>query len=250
MTDFRILDPADGIPVPWPNGGGTSQEIVGHSEGDRLLWRMSTTHILASCPFSDYAGNARCITLLSEDGFDLDFGDTAPRLTARRFEPLPFDGGWPTTCHLHGRLAFVLNVMTLQGAARCETKLIALGPDEVTWRLPTAEGMIFCAAARCTSDRPHRARERSRPARRWRSRTVRTPISGCAPTALTPRPSSCPSTSSQRSSTSFAPRLPEQQIIMLRPAAFSSAVSTESRWSGVPSITRTSQLPQTPCSQA
>lgn len=52
-----------------------------------------------------------------------------------------------------------------------------------------------------------------------------------------------------RSSTSRAPRHPEQQIIIEPFPARSASVSTSSRWSGVPSSTATSQSPQMPSRQ-
>ena len=50
----------------------------------------------------------------------------------------------------------------------------------------------------------------------------------------------------QRSSTSFGDFAPEQQIIIVLPSARSSLDNMESRWSGIPEITRVSQVPQTP----
>lgn len=151
IPTVRLIDPRDSVSVPWGNGLGSSREILGHygpvgPDGKRpLLWRMSTTEIVQSCPFSDYAGYARCITLLSEDGFDLEFSDEGARTTAHRFTPTPFSGGWKAYCILHGRPAFVLNVMTLDGAARCSTGLLPVGHDTVTWPLTTAQAMIYCA---------------------------------------------------------------------------------------------------------
>ena len=49
-----------------------------------------------------------------------------------------------------------------------------------------------------------------------------------------------------RSSTSLLLFAPEQQIIIRVFSAFSAALSTRSRWSGVPPSTRTSQVPQMP----
>lgn len=155
MTSFRVIDPDNCPSVPWGNGGGSSRELLGEYDtggpaGQRqLLWRVSTTEILASCPFSDYAGHSRCITLLSEDGFDLDFGTAAPRLHAERYEPRPFSGGWPAYCHLQGRPAFVLNVMTLEERARCDTRRLPL-EDVATWSCPTDPAVIYCASGSFT----------------------------------------------------------------------------------------------------
>src|SRR4030095_13656243 len=54
---------------------------------------------------------------------------------------------------------------------------------------------------------------------------------------------------SQRSSTMRAPRAREQHTSMQSPRCRSSGVRYSSRWSGVPSRTPVTQVPQIPCSQ-
>ena len=58
-----------------------------------------------------------------------------------------------------------------------------------------------------------------------------------------------PTSGCYRSSTSRFPRHRDTQIIIVSPASRSSSVSTESRWSGVPSRTSVSQVPQVPSVQ-
>lgn len=104
----------DGREIPWGNGGGSSRQLILRTRPDRedrLLWRMSTTVIPESCPFSTYTGFRRTITLLSGSPFTLDFSGQAPSHTVARFEPFDFNGGWKTHCHLPGDAANVLNVM-------------------------------------------------------------------------------------------------------------------------------------------
>lgn len=105
----------DGLEIPWGNRGGASRQLILRTQPakqDRLLWRMSTTSIPGSCPFSTYAGCKRTITLLSGGAFTLDFFGHVPAHTVTRFEPFDFNGGWKTHCHLPGEAASVLNVMT------------------------------------------------------------------------------------------------------------------------------------------
>lgn len=110
-----LVGPHDGREIPWGNRGGSSRELILRTQPDRqdrLLWRMSTTCILGSSPFSTYTGFTRTITLLSGGAFTLDFFGQVPAHTVARFEPFDFNGGWQTHCHLPGEAASVLNVMT------------------------------------------------------------------------------------------------------------------------------------------
>ena len=110
-----FVGPQDGREIPWGNGGGSSRELILRSQPDkqdRLLWRMSTTQIMRSSPFSTYTGFKRTITLLSGGAFTLDFFGQVAAHTVSRFQPFDFSGGWKTHCHLPGEAASVLNVMT------------------------------------------------------------------------------------------------------------------------------------------
>jgi len=141
VTTF--VGPRDGRQIPWGNGGGASRELILRSRADdpgRLLWRMSTTQILASCPFSAYAGCKRTITLLSGGAFTLDFFGHAPAHTVERFEPFDFSGGWKTYCHLPGDVATVLNVMTDESVAYSRT---VLTPGSSVSRQPLATDAVL-----------------------------------------------------------------------------------------------------------
>lgn len=119
--------PQDGREIPWGNGGGSSRELILRTQPDRqdrLLWRMSTTRILGSSPFSTYTGFKRTITLLSGGVFTLDFFGQVPAHTVARFEPFDFNGGWKTHCHLPGETASVLNVMTDETVVSSHTLLM------------------------------------------------------------------------------------------------------------------------------
>ncbi len=140
-----FVGPQDGREIPWGNGGGASRELILRTRADtpdRLLWRMSTTRILTSCPFSAYAGYKRTITLLSGGAFTLDFFGEAPAHTVARFEPFDFNGGWKTHCNLPGDIAVVLNVMADESVIYSRTTLTP-GPSASRYRLETDAVLLY-----------------------------------------------------------------------------------------------------------
>ena len=64
---ISLLDPAQYRRTPWKNGGGTTIDIA--EQGD--VWRFGRTPIVASGPFSDYAGFDRVQVLVAGRGLVL-----------------------------------------------------------------------------------------------------------------------------------------------------------------------------------
>src|SRR5664279_141983 len=66
------LRPADYRLMPWKNGGGSTAEIAivpaGADLSERFLWRVSSTRVEASGPFSRFPGQARSLLLLEGAG--------------------------------------------------------------------------------------------------------------------------------------------------------------------------------------
>lgn len=133
--------------IPWGNGGGASRELFLRDhpgkEG-RLLYRMSTTDIVGSSPFSAYADYKRTITLLSGGPFTLEFDGRRPPHTLAPFVPFDFSGGWTTYCTLQGPRAHVLNVMTDDDVAYSWRVLQAeTGRSNIT--VETTAALLYCA---------------------------------------------------------------------------------------------------------
>lgn len=90
--------------TPWANGGGVTREMAVKRIGDQVAWRISVAEIERDGPFSRFPGLARVHTIIRGAGLDLH--GTGDPMTARPFEPLPFDG------------ALALNARLLDGPCR------------------------------------------------------------------------------------------------------------------------------------
>src|SRR5580693_1543340 len=122
MPSLRHLRPLDYRIMPWKNGLGTTTEIAVHPEGaglDAFTWRLSVADLLASGPFSTFAGYDRTIVqlegapmTLSHDGL----GEHRLRLLA----PYRFDGEAGTFGTLDPPPARDFNVMVRRDRARAD----------------------------------------------------------------------------------------------------------------------------------
>jgi len=98
---LRHLTPADYKRMPWKNGQGSTTELLAEPrEKDGFKWRLSIAEVGQSGPFSDFSGYDRLITLIEGAGMVLTFDGKIERRIDRPYEPVPFDGGWPTECTL------------------------------------------------------------------------------------------------------------------------------------------------------
>jgi environmental stress-induced protein Ves len=114
---FNHLTPADYREVPWANGRGRTVELVRLTDdAGGLLVRLSVADVVEDGPFSTLTGIDRVLTLIEGDGFDLEFGGTAPGVTARSFEPIAFSGDWTTTAARVRGPSRDFNVMTPAGS--------------------------------------------------------------------------------------------------------------------------------------
>lgn len=105
--------------TPWANGAGRKADIA---TGDG--WTLAFAWLDGPAPFSDYTGFARTITLLSGDGFALDFTDRPTLTIDRPFVPTNFDGGWPARCRLLGAPCMVLNAYSAQARFRQAVRIV------------------------------------------------------------------------------------------------------------------------------
>lgn len=119
------LKPAEGRPVPWKNGGGTTLELAVEPPGATFetgfSWRLSTAEVGSSGPFSAFPGLQRTLLLLSGEGLLLDFGDRGLVSLDEPLVPFVFAGDWPASAALIGGPCTDLNLML--DPARCSAQL-------------------------------------------------------------------------------------------------------------------------------
>jgi environmental stress-induced protein Ves len=142
MADSRmkIIRRASFTATPWKNGGGITHEAIRvPPTGDAFLWRVSVAQIVASGPFSDFAGYERKMVLLRGRGLALEFG-SGERCALRNVgDFVEFDGAMATRGELLGGPCVDLNLIvskSLRAAARIERlsepKIVAAGHGETT----------------------------------------------------------------------------------------------------------------------
>lgn len=116
--------------VPWKNGLGMTREVANAQGADGvMLWRISLATVDRDGPFSDFSGYKRIIMMLSGDGMTLDFGSHGRAVMDKPFQPVIFDGAWPTSARLHGGATRDLNVVTAQESLRSQVAVLEV-PQE------------------------------------------------------------------------------------------------------------------------
>ncbi len=76
------------VPQPWPNGGGSTRELLCADDGS---WRVSLADISAAGPFSSFPGRARLLTVVEGPVLALVVDGVETLVEPRR--PFAFDGG-------------------------------------------------------------------------------------------------------------------------------------------------------------
>ena len=142
----RVIRVADGISMPWRNGGGATREICVHPPGaglDNFGWRVSMATVVSDGPFSVFAGVERTLTVLEGDGLRLVIGAAAPVEQRRDSAPLSFAADAPTHASLIGAAVTDLNVMTRRGHwSHAVTRLSVAGPTHHATRPGTRAGTV------------------------------------------------------------------------------------------------------------
>lgn len=132
MLEFTLLHAADARRSRWKNGRGESLELALWPENARFErgdfdWRISRSRVEEAGPFSSYPGFERLLLVTSGEGLVLEHGSAAPRTRVRPFEPVRFDGDWPTAATLVGGPIEDVNVFARRGVVRAELLVLALG---------------------------------------------------------------------------------------------------------------------------
>jgi environmental stress-induced protein Ves len=117
VSIVQVIRAADCPPIPWKNGGGTTQEIAVFPLGagmEDFLWRLSMAMVEQPGPFSAFPGIDRTLAVI-EGTLQLT-GEGAPVTLDSATEPMVFDGG----AAIHGEPlkgpARDLNAMVRRGA--------------------------------------------------------------------------------------------------------------------------------------
>jgi uncharacterized protein len=85
-------------PRPWPNGLGTTRDVVAQNRSDtRFDWLISIADLVESAAFSHFPACDRIFTLIEGDGVTLTL-DEMSVMPCRPFVPASFPGDRPTIC--------------------------------------------------------------------------------------------------------------------------------------------------------
>jgi len=154
----QVIRAADGISMPWKDGGGATREICVHPPGaglDDFGWRVSIATVASDGPFSVFAGVERTLTVLEGDGLRLVIGAAAPVEQRRDTAPLSFAADTPTHASLIGAAVTDLNVMTRRSDWRhAVTRLCVEGPTHHATRPGTKAATVLwlCHRGQVTID--------------------------------------------------------------------------------------------------
>jgi environmental stress-induced protein Ves len=117
VSIVQVIRAADCPPIPWKNGGGTTQEIAVFPPGagmDDFLWRLRMAMVEQPGPFSAFSGIDRTLAVM-EGTLQLT-GEDAPVTLDSATEPMVFDGGAAIDGELLKGPVRDLNAMVRRGA--------------------------------------------------------------------------------------------------------------------------------------
>ncbi|MFF9477449.1 HutD family protein [Streptomyces sp. NPDC014733] len=129
--EMRVLRAAERVAAPWSNGGGVTREIAAHPDGagwDAFDWRISLADVTRDGPYSPLPGIRRILTVADGAGLHLTVDGTAhPPLP--RHTPFAFPGAAATDSRLVSGPVVNLNVMTREGRAGADVRVVRGGCD-------------------------------------------------------------------------------------------------------------------------
>lgn len=115
---IRIQRFDEHLKMPWKNGLGITREVISRPASDGLGgfdWRISLANVMASGPFSIFAGIDRTIAVLEGDGMQLTVdGRREPPLLVESM-PFVFSGDAEVQADCLGGETLDLNVMSRRG---------------------------------------------------------------------------------------------------------------------------------------
>ncbi len=127
--------------VPWPNGGGITDDIL-VDPGSAPDRRISLATIQRAGPFSDFTGYDRNFVVATGAGVALHHAGAAPVVLDRIGMTAAFRGETPTTCALLAGPVQAFNVFTRRAAARAVVTLHRIAAGDA-WSAPLGAGYVF-----------------------------------------------------------------------------------------------------------
>jgi environmental stress-induced protein Ves len=152
-----VVRAEDVAPQPWPNGGGTTRELL--RAADRS-WRISLAEIVADGPFSVFAGQHRLLTVVDGPVLSLDVDGETHVVEPQR--PFAFAGDAEVVASVPEGPVRALNVIADPGVTAYVTVLelgrsstLPLADDQAAYVVTGAErGALVVGpgevAGRCT----------------------------------------------------------------------------------------------------
>lgn len=154
---MSVVRADDVAPQPWPNGGGTTRELL--RAADRS-WRISLAEVVSDGPFSVFAGQHRLLTVVEGAVLSLEVdGDTH---VVEPLRPFAFSGDAGVVASVPEGPVRALNVIADHGVTAHVTVLelgrssvLPLADDQAAYVVTGAERGTLVAgpgevAGRCT----------------------------------------------------------------------------------------------------
>lgn len=127
---MSVVRADDVAPQPWPNGGGTTRELLGAADRS---WRISLAEVVSDGPFSVFAGQHRLLTVVEGAVLSLEVdGDTH---VVEPLRPFAFSGDADVVASVPEGPVRALNVIADHGVTTHVT-VLELGRSSV---LPLAD---------------------------------------------------------------------------------------------------------------
>ena len=141
VNTVQTVKLADVPPLPWRNGGGSTQQLLAGPDAHAWQWRISVARITQHGPFSAYPGVERWFVVLAGTGVALNTGDRLVQVTPPS-PPLQFDGAGAPGCTLLEGPTLDLNRMVRHDAGKGGLHSAAPG---VPWACEAPHRALFCA---------------------------------------------------------------------------------------------------------
>jgi environmental stress-induced protein Ves len=141
VSELAILRREAYVRVPWPNGGGITDDIL-VDPGPAPARRISLATIQRDGPFSDFTGYDRDFVVATGAGVALQHAGAEPVVLDRIGMAHAFRGETPTTAALLDGPVQAFNVFTRRTAVRAHVALRRIAAGEA-WSPPPGAGYAF-----------------------------------------------------------------------------------------------------------
>ncbi len=139
-----IIRAADLKPRPWPNGLGTTRDIIAQNRsGTHFDWLISIADLTESAAFSHFPECDRIFTLIEGDGVALTLDGKFP-MPCRPFVPASFPGDHPTHCTMGDTPARAFNLFIDRRFFGGQVRVCTIAASHAVRSVPRTAA-IFCA---------------------------------------------------------------------------------------------------------